>query len=197
MERLLRAANASQNWTVTVLNDDTVMNAAATKGNFVFIWTGMLKSVNADGELAAVLGHEIAHVLARHVEPDPAEQMNQALAGVAGAAVGAVLTAEGYGAASDIGGSIASESIKGAIVNPYSQKLELEADHIGMFIMADAGYNPELAVRFWERSAAEGEGGLAFFSTHPSSGRRLESLRRLLPKATARYRESVSREVER
>ena len=192
MDRLLRAADASQEWTITLLYDDHVMNAAATKGNYIFIWTGMLRAVSADGELAAVLGHEIAHVLAKHVEPEPAEQANRAIASVAGLAVETALASQGYGGtSSSLGGALAGEAVAGAIVNPYSQELELEADHIGMFLMAEAGYNPELAVRFWERSAKETGENLSFFSTHPSSMNRLSHLKLLLPVALQRYHESL------
>ena len=188
LDRLIRETNSHPaDWRLTILRDDRVANAAATRGNQIFVWTGLLSQLKSQDELAAVLGHEIAHILAGHVVPTSEEMLNQVVAEISGQVVGGVIGRGSPGSAgANIGGAITSEAVRGAIVNPYSRRLELEADHIGLFLMADAGFNPEAALDFWHR-ASNGSGKLAqFFSTHPSSSERLQRLRELMPKAKER-----------
>jgi predicted Zn-dependent protease len=83
VERLARAAHADQNpWNVFLLRGDDVVNAAATKGNYVFVWTGMLREARSDGELATVIAHELGHLLAGHTQPTPAEEASQIVSAV-------------------------------------------------------------------------------------------------------------------
>lgn len=186
--RLGRAAGTSD-WNVYVLEDDTFENAAATQGNNIFVWTGMLRKASSEAELATVIAHEMGHVLARHVIPTPDEQVNQILTGVSGSIAQRTLS-ESLGGAAGVAGSLVQQSLAGLIVNPESQRKELEADTIGLNILAEAGYNPEAAVSFWRRAAQEEPGSRLseFLSTHPTSERRLEVLQDQLPEARARYR---------
>ncbi len=198
VKQLTKAAKADQHtWHVYVLRDDNFKNAAATRGNHVFIWTGMIDATQNDAELAGILGHEIGHVLARHTDPDPNEQMKKMLINVGALAAGVAATAAtGDPNLGQTAGQIASQLTnkvgEGLLLNPYSQKKEDEADHIGLFMMADAGYNPQSAIDFWKRAAADpsfgGNGTLAFFSTHPPAAERLAALQSLLPRAMARYK---------
>jgi predicted Zn-dependent protease len=198
VKKLTKAAKADQHtWHVYVLKDDSFKNAAATRGNHVFIWTGMIDATQNDAELAGILGHEIGHVLARHTDPDPNEEMKKMLINVGALAAGVAATAAtGDPNLGQTAGQIASQLTnkvgEGLLLNPYSQKKEDEADHIGLFMMADAGYNPQSAIDFWKRAAADpsfgGNGTLAFFSTHPPAADRLQALQALLPQALARYR---------
>lgn len=188
VNRLFQAHPRQGTWTVTLLDGAEVVNAAATRGNQIFVWRGMLEQVKDDEVLAAVVAHEIAHVRAGHVTPEPAEIANRMIAAIAGAATGAVI--QNRGAAqqtAQTAGAVASATIAGAIVNPYSQQLELEADTIGLFLMADAGYNPEKALEFWKSSKNEGSRLGQFFSTHPLSNTRIENLTQHLPQAKQRY----------
>ena len=106
---------------------------------------------------------------------------------IAGAVVQNALS-ESSGQTANAGGAVASEFVQGFVWNPHSQKLELEADHIGMFLMADAGFNPAKALTVWEKQARQEEySRSSFFRTHPPSVERLESLQRLLPQAQRRY----------
>ncbi len=176
----------SDAWRVTLFADETVKNAAATRGNFLFLWSGMLRMVRNDDELAAVLAHEMAHVLAQHVMPNPAEQISGVLASVGGAATAGVLAGSGSATsgAARLGGALIEQGIRSFIVNPESRRKELEADQIGLFLMADAGFDPTAAVSFWERAEGNpefGAGPLEFLSTHPSSAKRSANLRALLP----------------
>jgi Zn-dependent protease with chaperone function len=192
VNNLADAAGASEApWNVYVLRGDSVVNAAATRGNFVFVWSGMLRTVRNDGELAAVLAHEMGHVLANHTQPTPAEEASAIMANVGGNVASQVVAVQGpYGALSGIAGILAEEAIKAFIVNPESQRQEHEADQIGIFLMADAGYEPNDAISLWTTMDQQGTGaGIpTFLSSHPANDERIEELRQLLPSATERYR---------
>ncbi|MCB0323037.1 MAG: M48 family metallopeptidase [Bdellovibrionales bacterium] len=186
VKRLLAATDSKQEWQVTVLDGDEIVNAAATRGNQIFVWSGMLQKVDSEGELAAVLAHEVAHVLAGHVVPDQAELFNRMLAQLAGAATGALAAKQSPGLA-NVAGGLAEKTVQGVIVNPYTQRMELEADTIGLFLMADADYDPRAALDFWRDSGSSTSKVAAFFSTHPLSSERLQRLERYIPEALARY----------
>jgi predicted Zn-dependent protease len=191
--RLAKAANVNNHpWNVFVLEGDGVVNAAATRGNYVFVWTGMLRTAQTDGELAAVIAHELGHVLANHTKSTPQEEAGAIMAKTTGEIAGQIVASQpGYAPLAQITGILVTELIKAVVVNPESQRLETEADHIGFFLMADAGYDPHDALSLWtkmsESSQASGE-VLQFLSSHPASSDRLEALRELLPQALERYR---------
>lgn len=188
IEKLADSANSNAApWHVYVFADDSVENAAATRGNYIFIWTGMLKRVKDDDELAAVLAHELAHVLAGHTQPTPAEEFTSMLSQVSAQVASEVLSSQGQiGIVANLVGTLTQALIGAIIVNPEEQRKELEADQIGLFLMAKAKYDPQKAVDFWQRMQTEGLGDMGpaqFFSSHPSSDERLEQLNILLPDA--------------
>lgn len=196
VDRLAQGGHVDQSpWHVHVLKDDTFKNAAATRGNFVFVWTGMLKTVQNDDELATILAHEMSHVLAKHTAEDPAEETSSILAGVAGSVAGAVLSQQGLGPLADLGETITRELIGAILINPTSQEHELEADQIGLFLMADSGFDPQSATDFWRRVQNDPDFSsdfLGFLSSHPSSGDRLIALEKYLPMAMERYRTAIA-----
>ena len=183
---------ADKPWHVYVLKDDAFKNAAATRGNYIFVWTGMIKAVHSDDELAVILAHEIGHILAGHPEPDPQEMVNEIISGVAGAITEGVMAHQGaIGDVASMAGEVVSSLVNAAIVNPAQQQLELEADQIGLFILARSGIDPNVAIGFWDRVQNDpdfGDEALSFLSTHPSSKERVEKLRVYLPDAEAQYR---------
>lgn len=189
--KLARAARADQEpWHVYVLRGDDMVNAAATRGNHVFVWTGMLRTIRSEDELATVLAHEIGHVLAGHTQPTATEEASQIIAQVSGRIAQTSLQGQ-YGALAGIAGVLVSEAVKALAVNPESQRQELEADHIGFFLMSDAGYDPREALSVWRRMADDprtsNSGSVRLLSTHPPTAERLEALEVLLPRAQARY----------
>ena len=193
VDRLASAARADHSpWNVYVFKARRVKNAAATRGNFIFVWSGMFSSVRNDDELATILAHEIGHVLARHTMADPSEEAGQIIAGGAGSITNGVIAAQGgtgYSILGQVGEAVIKAAIAALIVNPEQQRKELEADTIGFFLMADAGYDP--------RSALElGSNTLVFLSTHPSSKQRLENLQKLLPDAMDRFERALARRAE-
>ena len=166
------------------LIESSQMNAFALPGGKVAIYEGILSVCENEAGLAVVMSHEVAHALARH----GGERMSQS--GVV-STIGKVISASTqsrspeeqervlsvYGAASEYGFAL-----------PFSRKHESEADHIGLVLMAKAGYDPREAPRFWERfSKVGGDKPPEFMSTHPSDDRRAGDLTKLLPVAMERY----------
>jgi predicted Zn-dependent protease len=159
-------------WEFNVIEED-VLNAFCLPGGKVFFYTGILKIMENDDQIAAVMGHEIAHALARH----GAERMSIQTASNFGAQVLALalnippqyqaLYAQAYGMTSQIG-----------LMLPFSRQHEHEADQIGVYLMYAAGYNMHEAVTFWERmkKASEGKAPPEFLSTHPSNDARIKEI---------------------
>lgn len=185
-QRIAAVANRPDfDWEFNVIESPT-QNAFCLPGGKVAVYTGMLPVCESEAGLAVVMSHEIGHAIARHGGERMSHQMVQNTAKEALARVmqnrddstkNIVLSAYGAGAQ------------YGAIL-PYSRKHELEADHIGVLLMAEAGYDPSEAPVFWERfgSAKEGGGPMEFLSTHPSDSRRASALRELLPEALQIYK---------
>jgi predicted Zn-dependent protease len=190
VRKLTSAPKLSQEvWKSYVLIGDSVINAAASRGNYIFVWTGMMKFVQSDDELAAILAHEIAHVLAGHTSPTPEEEAQRVLSQASGKIAYEVMqgAARGGGSSSLYAGltALAIQQIFNAtVVNPESRRQELEADEIGVFLMHQAGYDPRDALTLWSRFSSESgqiPGVLNFLSTHPSSRERLERIEKLIP----------------
>lgn len=193
VDKITEANNLDQDpWHVYVLLDDDFKNAAATRGNYVFVWTGMLKLLHDDAELATVLSHEIGHVVAGHTMPSPAEEVQHMIGGIAGMVASGVVSAQGpgYGGLGDLAGSLVQSLFETVLLNPESQRQELEADTVGMFLMADAGYDPAVAVDLWQRLSDDPEfsSTIEFLSTHPNTENRVENLKAHLAEASANYR---------
>ncbi|MEM8735364.1 MAG: M48 family metallopeptidase [Planctomycetota bacterium] len=168
-------------------------NAYALPGGKIVIYEGILPVCQNEAGLAVVMSHEVAHVLARH----GGERMSQQ------AAVNGVKTAVGYAmrnkeqVSKDLWMKAYGMATNYGLVLPYSRKHESEADHIGVMLMSDAGYDPTEAPKFWKRFAAAGSGPKQpeFLSTHPSDDRRASDLERLLPDALEAYRNTADQIV--
>lgn len=185
-DRIAAVANRPDfDWEFNVIESQT-QNAFCLPGGKVAVYTGILPVCQTEAGLAVVMSHEIGHAIARHGGERMSHQMVQNTAKNAVAHLlqnrdestqKIVMTAYGAGAQ------------YGAIL-PYSRKHELEADHIGVLLMAKAGYDPSEAPKFWERfsGAKEGAAPMEFLSTHPSDARRASALRELLPEAMDLYR---------
>ncbi|KAL2000950.1 hypothetical protein VTN02DRAFT_2429 [Thermoascus thermophilus] len=184
VDRVLRrlipqAPIAGANWKVHVIQDDKMMNAFVLPGGKVFVFTGILPICQDEDGLAAVLGHEIAHVVARH----PAERMSTGFL-----TVGLVWAISFL---FDVSGQMAHLLLNLMYNLPNSRTQESEADNIGLMMMSKACFNPEAAVRLWSRmQKAEKVTSPQFMSTHPSSYNRMEAIREWLPKAEATYEDS-------
>lgn len=171
-------------WEFNLIDDPTV-NAWCMPGGKVAFYTGILPVTANETGLAVVMGHEVAHAIARHGN----ERMSQGLA-LQGVGVSLeVLTAEKPGLARDI--FMQSMGIGGQLgILAYSRNHETEADKMGLVFMAMAGYDPREAPKFWERMSA-GSGGQAppeLLSTHPSDERRIRDLEAFMPEALKYYK---------
>lgn len=167
-------------WEVNVVNSDTV-NAYCMPGGKIAVYTGIISQLNlTDDELAAVIGHEMAHALREHSR----EQISQKIAKQQAIAIGGSLL--GLGSTTQGLVDMASEYV---LTLPFSRTMEAESDIIGMELMARAGYNPEGAISIWRKMSAlnKGEGPMEFTSTHPSDATRIANLEKELPKVTPLY----------
>lgn len=184
-QRLAAAApNSGFTYEFVVLESPTV-NAFCLPGGKVAVYTGILSWCGNEAGLAAVLGHEIGHAIARH----GGERMTQGqLAQLGGQTLSTVLELKGvdpstsnmamaaFGAGSQIG-----------VLLPFSRAQELEADYLGLTYMAKAGYDPAEAVSFWQRFGALSSGTPGFLSTHPASAERAAKLAKDMPEANKLY----------
>ena len=190
-ERIARAANKPEyQWEFRVIDDPETANAFAVPGGKVAVYTGIFPVARDEAGLAVILGHEIAHALLRH----PGERMSQEMLlqlgglGLAGALgsnpqlAGQVLQAYGLGA--NVG-----------VILPFGRSQESEADHVGLILMAKAGYDPRVALEMWERMERnERRGGPPeYLSTHPSYETRTQQLKAWMPEALSFYQPSNSR----
>ncbi len=192
VDKLTSAIGASNNpWHVYVLKAPQVKNAAATKGNHIFVWSGMLDTLKDDNQLSVVIAHEIAHVLAEHAKQTSGETSSQLITQLAGAAAqNAAIYQGSIGAVADLAGLLTQQTITALIINPESQRKELEADIIGMHLLAEAKIDPRTALAFWERNlnSPDFDNGLPqFLSSHPSSNERLDNIRNNLSGALKRF----------
>lgn len=174
-----------------VVFDSADVNAFALPGGKVGVYTGLLKLVSSDDELATVMGHEIAHVSSRH----GAERTSQNLlvAGVgAAAAIGMEMKDVAPGTRNAILAGYGLGTTVGVIL-PYSRTHESEADAIGLRFAAGAGYDPRAAITFWKKMAASSEKKTKtpeFMSTHPSDETRIKNLEKLAPTYVPLYEQS-------
>ncbi len=177
-------------WEFVVFDKPDTVNAFALPGGKVGVYSGLFKVVQNKAQLAAVLGHEIGHVVARH----GSERMSQGmLVQLGGVALQAALDSKSgttqqlamaaYGVGSQVG-----------VLLPFSRKQELEADHLGMLYMARAGYDPHQAIELWKNfsqyTAQHGGSPPEWLSTHPVDSHRIEELKKYLPEAMKDYRQA-------
>ncbi|MBD1429998.1 MULTISPECIES: M48 family metallopeptidase [Sphingobacterium] len=173
------------NWEFNLIQNDDV-NAWCMPGGKVAVFTGILPLSGTDGGLATIMGHEIAHALEEHSVAQVSNQMALQLgAQVLGAASqmsnnkGVAVLNQVYGIGAPIG------------MLKFSRNDELAADKAGLIIMAMAGYDPNEAVKFWERMAAAKSGANSvpeWLSTHPSDARRIAQIQSLVPEAMQYYK---------
>lgn len=178
------AAKPDYKWEFSVIQGKEV-NAFALPGGKVAFWEGIMPIAQDDNGIAVIMGHEVAHAIARH----GAERMSQALGAealgqVLSLGVGKVSPAmrddvlKAYGLGATVG-----------VLLPWGRTQESEADRIGLTSMAKAGYDPEGAVAFWERmSKIPGDKPPEFLSTHPSDAARISQIKEWLPEARANFR---------
>lgn len=170
-------------WEFNLVKSDEV-NAFCMPGGKIVVYEGLMKLVASDDELAVVLGHEVAHAVAKHSNERISQQMltqygaqllGQSLSGKSQMIQTVANTV--YGIGSQYGMTL-----------PFSRKHETEADYMGLVLMTMAGYNPDKAVTFWQKMSASSGGKVPeFMSTHPSDARRISDIQKELPAIKAQY----------
>lgn len=172
-------------WEFRVFDNDKLANAFCLPGGKVAVYTGLMPVARDEAGLAAVIGHEVAHAIARH----GGERMSQQLL-LEGVALAAAMSAkdekkgELYATLLGVGATF-------GILLPYSRLHESEADRMGLVYMAKAGYDPRAARDFWARMAAnDGKKGKPpeWLSTHPADDKRIRQIEQWLPEALSHYR---------
>lgn len=164
---------------------DTAVNAFCMPGGKVVVFEGILPVTKNEVGLAVVLGHEIAHAVAKHSN----ERMSQQMLVQYGAAVTSVMTANKSEATQNTVNMIYGIGAQYGYMLPYSRRHELEADRLGLIFLAMAGYNPNEAITFWQRMAAASQGAIPeFMSTHPSDGTRIAQIRQYVDEAMQYYK---------
>jgi predicted Zn-dependent protease len=159
-------------------------NAWCMPGGKVVVYTGILPLTKNDAGLAVVMGHEIAHAVARHGNERMSQQMMQQFGGIALSEVIKTKPEQTQAIFQSVYG-LGSQYL---VVLPYSRQQEYEGDKLGLIFMAMAGYDPHEALGFWERMAANSIAKIPqFFSTHPIDKNRIEAIRNFLPEAMKYY----------
>jgi predicted Zn-dependent protease len=181
--RIAAVSGIQANWEFIVI-DEPVVNAFALPGGKVAVYKGLLPVAQNDAGLATVLGHEVGHVIAHHA----GERISRSTLIQSGTDLLAV----------EMGGDPATQQTIGALLGagatfglqlPFSREQEYEADHIGLVLMARAGYDPHQAVPFWQRMQAKAGQGQPpeFLSDHPSDVNRIARLQGWMPEALKGY----------
>lgn len=169
-------------WEFNLVESD-VPNAWCMPGGKVVVYTGILKYTQDENGLAVVLGHEIAHAVARHGSERMSQQMLVQMGGVALSTALQEKPEEtqaifntAYGAGTQVG-----------VMLPFSRKHEYEADQMGLIFMAMAGYDPRSSVSFWKRMSTNSSGTPEWLSTHPVDANRIAALEKMMPEALKYY----------
>lgn len=178
---ITREVPGGRQWEVQVF-DDKQVNAFALPGGKIGVYTGLLKVATTQDQLAAVIGHEVSHVLAGH----SASRVSNQMASQLGVSI--------LSAASGVDASMIGMGANLLLVLPFSRGDETEADVLGEELMARAGFDPRQSVALWQ-NMAKASGGNAppqFMSTHPANETRIRDLNAHLAKAVPLYEQAVA-----
>ncbi|HEU0199616.1 MAG TPA: M48 family metallopeptidase [Burkholderiaceae bacterium] len=173
-------------WEVNVV-DDAMINAFCMPGGKIMVFRGLIDTLQLnDDELAAVIGHEIAHALLEHGRARVSEQVLKSIG---------INLAAAYFGLSDVGTTVLAQAAQLAVTLPYSRGHEIDADLVGLELAARAGYDPRAAVSVWKKmSQAGGSQPPQFLSTHPGHAGRIKQIEANLPRVLPLYeRSSVER----
>ena len=163
---------------------DAQINAFCMPGGKIVVYEGIMNLVSSDDELAVVLGHEVAHAVAKHSN----ERMSQQKAlEYGGAILGSIIKGQSQQTQS-IAAQVFGLGANYGVMLPFSRKHETEADDMGLVLMTMAGYNPDCALTFWQKmSANSGNNKLEILSTHPSDASRIANLQKKIPQVKQQF----------
>jgi predicted Zn-dependent protease len=173
-------------WDYILVENDKVVNAWCMPGGKIAVYTGLLKITQNDNALAAVMGHEIAHAVAKH----SIERASQALTVNLGTTVADIFLGGAINRTRNtIGQSSGMDIFQLGIFNPFGRKQETEADYLGLIFASLAGFDIRESVKLWERMAVKNKGKEPpqFLSTHPSSANRIVNLNKWIKEVMIKY----------
>ena len=163
---------------------NTEVNAFCMPGGKIVVYEGLMKMVSSEDELAVVIGHEVAHAVAKHSN----ERMSQQILAQYGSNVLNSALANKSAAVQSVAGQVFGLGAQYGVMLPFSRKQENEADYMGMVLMSMAGYNPDMALTFWQKMSAGGGASVPeLLSTHPSDETRINNIKKNLPKIKQTY----------
>jgi predicted Zn-dependent protease len=195
-ERIARVSNKPEyRWEFSVIDDPKQVNAFALPGGKVAVYTGLYPVAHDEAGLAVVVGHEVAHALARH----GGERMSQGLvAQLAGVGLSVAVGDSSPATRNAVMGAFGLGAQVGVLL-PFGRAQESEADHIGMILMAKAGYDPTAALGLWQRMEARASGASPpeFLSTHPGYQTRQANIRSWIAEAQGYYQRDPSLTVSK
>ena len=173
-------------WDYLLVDNDKVANAWCMPGGKIAVYTGLLKITKNTNALSIVMGHEIAHAVAKH----SVERASQAMTINIGTQVADIFLGGAINRTRNtIGQNTGMDIFRIGIFNPFGRKQETEADYLGLIFSSLAGYDIRESVKLWERMAEKNKGKEppAFLSTHPSSSKRIENLKNWINKVMIEY----------
>jgi len=173
-------------WDYVLVDNDKIKNAWCMPGGKIAVYTGILKVTKNTPGLASVMGHEIAHAVAKH----SIERQSQALTVQLGTQVADIFLGGAINRTrSTVGRSTGLDIFKIGIMNPFGRKQETEADYLGLIFSSLAGYDIRESVKLWERmaEAKKGKEPPQFLSTHPSSKNRIANLKNWINEVIIKY----------
>jgi predicted Zn-dependent protease len=193
-EQILAALPSEQRngWEVRVVADDDLY-AFALPGRKIGVYDGMLKAAQNQHQLATVIGHEVAHVIAQHGN----ERMSTNFAAETGLQIASAFAGDPGSAQSQTIMAVLGVGTQVGVLLPFSRAQESEADILGLDLMASAGFEPAASVELWQNMAALSEGQPPqFLSTHPGTNNRISALQDRLPQATHLQQAAQARGVK-
>lgn len=182
-ENGLEAELKNFSWEFTLVKDEQI-NAFCMPGGKIVVYEGLMTVVGSDDELAVVIGHEVAHAVAKHSN----ERMSQQILAQYGAQILNQSLSQKSSAVQQIASSVYGLGAQYGVMLPFSRKHEYEADYMGLIFMRLAGYQPDAAVGFWQKMSSGATTSRSdFLSTHPSDAKRIAEIKRVLPEVKAKY----------
>ncbi len=170
-------------WEFNLVKSDEV-NAWCMPGGKIVVYEGIMKLVSSDAELAVVMGHEVAHAVAKHSN----ERLSQQMLAQYGAQAVNIFTQGKSASTQAIAQQVFGLGAQYGVMQPFSRKHESEADYMGLILMSIAGYNPDTALTFWQKMAAASTSSVPeILSSHPSDAKRIADIQAKLPEVKKAY----------
>ena len=161
-------------WEFNLVQSEEV-NAFCMPGGKIVVYEGIMKLVSGEDELAMIVGHEVAHAVAKHSN----ERMSQQILAQYGSKALSTILSKKSTTTKLLANTVYGLGAQYGVMLPFSRKHESEADYMGLVFMKMAGYNPEAAITFWKKMSAQGSSTPEFFSTHPSNENRIAEIVKL------------------